>query len=46
MGGCIDMNVGKFLEASGGFLIGVVLQFLPKCSQSSANLNVKSSLKF
>ena len=46
MGGCIDMNVGVFWEISVGFIKSVVLQFFPEYSQSYANLNVKSRLKF
>ena len=46
MGSPIDMNVDVFLETYVGFLNGVVLQLLPKYSQSNVNLNVKSRSKF
>ena len=44
--GSTDMDVGVFRETSFGFLKSVVLQLFPKYSQSYANLNVKSRLKF
>ena len=46
MGGFIDMNISVFGEASERFLKSVVLQLFAKCSQSYANLNVKSRPKF
>ena len=46
MGVYININVDVFWETSVGFLKSVVLQLLPKYSQSYANLNVKSRPKF
>ena len=39
MGGSIDMNIGVLIKS-------VVVQLIPKYSQSYANLNVKSRSKF
>ena len=46
MGVYININVDVFWETSVGFLKSVVLQLLPKYSQSYANLKVKSRPKF
>ena len=46
MGGPIGINVGLFFETSVGFLKSVVLEYFPKYSQSSVNLNIKSRPKF
>ena len=40
MGGPIDTNVGVFRETSVGFLKSVVLQLLPKYSQSNVFHNL------
>ena len=45
-GASIDMNFGVFWETSIGSLKSVVPQPFPKYSQSYANLDVKSTLKF
>ena len=46
MGVYININVDVIWETFVGFLKSVVLQLLPKYSQSYANLNVKSRPKF
>ena len=46
MDGPIDINFDVFWEIYVDFLKSVVLQLLPKYSQSNVNLNVKSGVKF
>ena len=46
MSGSIDMNASVFWQTSVDFVKKVILQFLPKYSQSYANLSVKIRPKF